>query len=319
MALEWQILIALVLDLLWGDPAWFPHPVKFVGRFALSLEGPLREMSHSATLAGLMAALVVIAGTGLAVWLLIGVAAAIHPFIGDLVSVLFLYWGIAARDMIRHATAVYTALRDGDLPLARERTAMICGRDTHTLDEPGITRAVVESVTENTIDGVVAPLFFAAMGGPVLMWMYKAVNTLDSCFGYKHAGYLEFGRASAKIDDAANFLPARIGGLLTAFAGVFIRGELSSSFRVFRRDRLKHSSPNSAHTEAAAAGAMGIQLGGPSYYHGRPSLKPTLGDPQFNAAPEHILVANALLGLTTILATAAFLAGRAAFLQWWGY
>ena len=187
---------------------------------------------------------------------------------------------------------------------------MICGRDTEQLDESGIARATVESVAENMVDGVIAPLFFAAIGGAVGIMAYKAINTLDSTFGYKNDRYLEFGWASAKLDDIAGFIPARLTALLVPAAAILLRLSPAHSLRVFVRDRLKHPSPNAGQAEAAVAGALGIQLGGLSYYSGVPSDKPQLGDPLASAGPEHIVRANSLLLMTLGLAMALLLGAR---------
>jgi adenosylcobinamide-phosphate synthase len=183
---------------------------------------------------------------------------------------------------------------------------MICGRDPETLDEPAVIRATVESVAENTVDGVIAPLMFAFLGGPVGIWLYKAASTLDSTFGYKNEQYIDFGWASAKLDDAANFVPARITGPIMSFAGLLICGNFWRPLKIFLRDRKNHPSPNSAHGEAAMAGVLGIQLGGLSYYAGKPSQKPLIGDSLLGPTPEHILLANGILALTAIGAVGVF-------------
>jgi len=311
IAFEYQILIALCLDLIAGDPRWVPHPVKFIGKLASALEAPMRARIPDARAAGAVTALLVLAITVAAVWLVISWSRALSPLLGDAVSIYFMYAGIAARDMVSHSTDVYEALRSGSLDEARRRVGMICGRDIASLDATGVTKAAVESVAENLVDGVTAPLLFAVIGGPVGIMAYKAVNTLYSTFGYKNDQYREFGRLSAKIDDVANFVPARLTALLVPVAARLLGEKSVGACQVLLRDRLKHPSPNAGQTEAAVAGALGVQLGGPSYYGGQPSNKPTLGDPVEAIEPAHILRANALLVVTTILFFGLMLAARA--------
>lgn len=317
MSLEWQILLAVFLDWLIGDPRWLPHPVKFFGRFALYLEEPLRRIFADAKIAGIVTVLAVLGITAGVFGGLIFLAGIIHPALKDIVSVALIYSGIAARDMIRHSSAVVEALEAGSLPEARGSVAMICGRDTDRLDELEISRATIESVAENMVDGVTAPLFFAALGGPVGIMVYKAVNTLDSTFGYKNERYKDFGWASAKVDDLANFVPARITAVLVPVAAFILMLKPVSSWNVLWRDRLNHPSPNAGHTEAAVAGALGIQLGGLSYYFGRPSVKPTLGDAVTPIRACCIREANRLLIVTSGLALLLFLSARLAVEHIW--
>lgn len=306
MPLEYQIILAVALDLLVGDPRWLPHPVKYIGGFAVWMETPARRISGDPRLAGVMIVVVVVFATALAGYGLIAAARLVHPAAGDIVGILVLYSGIAARDLIDHSAEVERALESGDLPEAARRAQMICGRDTDRLDRGGVVRATVESVAENAVDGVTAPLFFAALGGPVAMLAYKAVNTLDSTFGYKNERYAEFGWASARLDDVLNFIPARLTALFVPVAAFFLALRPASCVRLLLRDRLKHPSPNAGHTEAAFAGALGIRLGGTCYYGGALSEKPTLGDAECPEEPEHIRMANRLM-LGTAALTVVFL------------
>jgi adenosylcobinamide-phosphate synthase len=316
MTIEQQILLAVVLDLLLGDPRWFPHPVKLIGRLALALESPLRSLIVSPRLAGCVTAgLVVIATAGTSA-LLIRAGGWIHPWVGDAISVFLLYTGIAARDMIQHGADVWKALRHGSLPEARLRVGMICGRDTDELDEAAATRATVESVAENMVDGVTSPLFYAAVAGPVGIMAYKAVSTLDSTFGYKNERYIQFGWASARLDDLANFVPSRVTALLVPLAAVLLGLLPGQSLRIFFRDRSNHPSPNAGQAEAAVAGALGVQLGGLSSYGGKLSEKPRLGDPLLPLTADHIVQANRLLLVTSGLTLVLFLAVRGAVVQW---
>ncbi len=315
MGLEWQILLAVTLDLLIGDPRWFPHPVRLMGNLALRLEGPARRHIPNPRIAGASVVVAVVVSAAVCACGLLFCAGLVHPVLGDVVSVLILYTGIAARDMVQHSSEVYRALVSGTLPEARRRVGMICGRDTDTLDETAVAKAAVESVAENMVDGVTAPLFYAVIAGPVGMIAYKAVNTLDSTFGYKNVRYREFGWASARLDDLVNFIPARLSALLVPVAARVLGERTSGAFRAFLRDRSKHPSPNAGQTEAAVAGALGIQLGGLSHYSGQPSNKPRLGDPVETIQPAHILRANSLFVVTSGLLLGVMLAARAIIVE----
>jgi len=310
MRLEYQILAAILLDLLLGDPRWLPHPVKLMGRYAAFLENPLRKSFRSPHMAGVLAVLLVLTVTGLATYAVIMAAGLLHPLFADVVSVIILYTTLAARDLIRHSLNVYHELKSGNLAEARKKVAMLVGRDTDILDETDIIRATVESVAENTVDGVTAPLFFAVLAGPVGAMLYKAVNTLDSTFGYRNERYIEFGWAAARLDDLVNFIPARLTALMIPIAAFFLRLSMLNSFKIIFRDRKKHPSPNSGLSEAAVAGALGVQLGGLNYYFGQPSFRATLGDPIRDLEKRDILKANALMLITLILAVVVFLSVR---------
>lgn len=278
MPLELQIVLALVLDAVIGDPRWLPHPVQGIGRASMALEKPMRRFIASETLAGLLTTLTVIASAGLLCWFLIMVMNAVSPMLGDAVSIVILYSGFAARDLSRHALNVKHALEADDLDSARRQVAMLVGRDTDKLDNAEVSRAAVESVAENTVDAVTAPLFFAIISGPVGVMAYKAINTLDSTFGYKNERYLHFGYFAAKIDDWANFLPARITALLTPVAATLFGFDARGSWLIFCRDRHNHPSPNGGQIEAAMAGALNVRLGGENSYFGQPSILPYMGD-----------------------------------------
>jgi len=310
MNLEYQMLAAFGLDLLLGDPRRLPHPVKLIGRFALALEAPLRRRISNARMAGVAAAVLVVACAGLITWAAIHCAALLHPAAGDAVSVLLLYTTFAARDLLRHSRNVYRALKAGDMQGAREAVSMLVGRDTKDLDERGVSRAAVESVAENLIDGVTAPIFFAALGGPVAAMMYKAASTLDSTFGYKTERYLFFGWASARLDDAANYLPARLTVPFIAIAAAVSGFRPVGALRVCLRDGGKHPSPNAGLGESAVAGALGVQLGGLNYYGGEPEEGALMGDPVRPLDRRSILSANILAFMTAALFLLACAAAR---------
>jgi adenosylcobinamide-phosphate synthase len=310
MRWEYQILTALILDLLIGDPRWFPHPVRFIGGIASRLEKPFRRLIGPPRIAGLVTAITVVLVVALATLGFIHGAGWVHPIAKDVAATLVIYMTIAAKDLAGHSMNVYRALKSGDLPEARQRVSWMVGRDTERLDESGVIRATVESVAENSVDGVIAPLFYAVLGGPVGAMAYKAVSTLDSTFGYKNERYAEFGWASARIDDLANFIPARLTVPLIAMAAAFLRFRPADSLRVCLRDGRKHSSPNAGLSESAFAGALGIQLGGPLFRGGGLVKMPFLGEPIFGLDRGHIRMANALMFVTLALASILFVGMR---------
>lgn len=302
---------AYLLDALLGDPAWLPHPVVAMGRAITGLEHLLRRL-FSSTNTGLLAA-----GCVLAALLPVGsfcvaagallLAGRVHPL---LALALNAFWGgqcLAVRDLRKEAMAVYACLKQNDLPAARKAVGRIVGRDTAALTTEGVTKAAVETVAENFSDGVFAPMFYLAIGGAPLALAYKAVNTMDSMVGYKNDRYLYFGRASAHLDDAANWLPARLSGLLLILAAPLCGLSGKEAFRIWRRDRRNHASPNSAQTEAACAGALRVQLAGDAYYFGKLVHKPTLGDPLRLVEAEDIpracrlMTTGSLLGLILLV------------------
>ncbi len=302
MATVFHIPLALLLDLVVGDPRWLPHPVRAMGTFARRLEASTRRLVRSERLAGVLTVLGVLGATALVTGGILHLAQRLPFPATDMVSIVLLSYGIAARDMVRHSRAVHEALDANDLALARKRVAMIVGRDTEKMDEAAVARATVESVAENLVDGVTAPLFFAALGGPLGIMLYKAASTMDSLFGYKNERYVHFGWAAARLDDVLNFIPARLTGLLLVGATALLGLQAGDSWRILRRDRLAHASPNSGHTEAAMAGALGIQLGGAAWYFGQPLVKPTMGDPIRPLEKVDIQRANRLFLATGLLA-----------------
>jgi len=272
------VLAAVVLDLVLGDPRALPHPVVAIGRMISFLESPLRRIFLNARLAGVALLVTTVGVTYAGTALLVKAAFAISPVAGA-VAGLYLAWvSLAARSLHLESGKVAKALERGDLPGARTALSCIVGRETAELDEPGVVRGAVETVAENTGDGVIAPLFYLMLGGPPLAMAYKAVNTLDSMVGYKNERYLDFGWASARFDDLANYLPARLTGVLMVLAAPICALSGSGAWRIMRRDCRNHSSPNSGFPEAAAAGALGVRLGGANRYFGRVVEKPTIGD-----------------------------------------
>ncbi len=268
-------------------------------------------------LAGLVAAGVVVGSAAVVTAFVTGAARRLHPRAGDAASIMVLWTTFAARGLADHALDVRVALERGDLAEARRLVARMVGRDVSVLDEAGVVRAVVESVAENTVDGVTAPLFYAYLGGPTAAAAYKAISTLDSTFGYRNERYARFGWASARSDDVANYLPARltvIASVLTAAALGFRPAEV---LRVCLRDGGKHASPNSGLAEAAMAGALGVQLGGPLTRDGRPFDCPTLGDPTRPLARIHIKQAVCFMAVTTMVWTGLLSGCRALARRFW--
>ncbi|MCI8538084.1 MAG: cobalamin biosynthesis protein CobD [Oscillospiraceae bacterium] len=302
--------LGFALDLMFGDPHWMPHPVRAIGRLISSLEPPLRKLfpktERGELIAGcVLVALVVGISTGLTS-LLLWLCGRVHPWLAFGVEAVICYQLLAAKSLNVESMKVYTALKEESLEAGRKAVSMIVGRDTAALDEAGVTRAAVETVAENASDGVIAPLLFLALGGAPLGMAYKAVNTMDSMVGYKNDQYLYFGRAAAKLDDVVNFLPARLAGVLMCLSAVFVGQDGKNAWRIFRRDRKNHKSPNSAHTEAVCAGALHIQLGGSNYYFGKLVEKPTMGDALRPVELEDIPRSNRLMYATALVSLALF-------------
>lgn len=305
------VVLGFVLDLLIGDPHWLYHPIRLVGALISALEKLLRgvfpknkngELTAGVFLLALTAGIT----TGCA-WGLLYLAGRIHPWVRFVLETVMCYQLLATKALKDETMKVYTALSQGDLKQARYAVSMVVGRDTEVLDETGVTKAAVETVAENASDGVIAPLLFLAIGGAPLGFFYKAVNTMDSMVGYKNDKYLYFGRAAARFDDVLNYIPARLSGALMSAAASFCGLDAGNAWKIFLRDRRNHSSPNSAHTEAAAAGALHIQLAGNAYYFGKLYEKPTIGDPDRPVEYEDIRRVNRLLYATAVLTLFVFM------------
>lgn len=304
----YQVLFAYLADILLGDPVWFPHPVRLMGSMIVRLERFLRRFSFSEKVGGILLTLITV---GLSWWVsvaLIRLAGILSPGIKTIVSVALLWTTLATKALYLESNKIFVALNNKDLLEARRTLSMIVGRDTQNLNESEIVRATVETIGENTSDGIIAPMFYAVLGGAPLALAYKACNTLDSMVGYKNKQYQNFGWASAKLDDLLNFLPARISGILIIAAACLTTGlNGKKAWQIFWRDRRKHPSPNSAHGEAAMAGALRIQLGGEISYQGVKSMKPLLGDLIEKLEPKHIRKAQQLMVVTSLLGLAVAL------------
>lgn len=324
-----QVLTAIAGDYLFGDPRFLPHPVRLIGRLCTSAERYFRATGASAASAGALTTAAVLVVTGLTLALVLAACAAVAPLLADIVAVILLYTTVAAHDLAAHSRAVYDRLIADDLDGARQAVAMIVGRDTTRLDRQGICRAAVETVAENTVDGVTAPLFWGIgcsllavpIGAdPIVLTaigalLYKAINTMDSMFGYKNEKYLEFGRTAARLDDLANFLPARLTPVFLILAAAIQRLDWRGALRICRRDRLRHASPNSGHPEATVAGALGVRLGGPSVYFDTVVDKPWLGDDRRAIDADDILRTNRLMYLGALLFAIFLLGCRAVVME----
>jgi adenosylcobinamide-phosphate synthase len=331
------ILSAFLLDLILGDPRWLPHPVRAIGRLIEGQEAMYRKRAGSKaaeTAAGVILVLVTVSVVYFTARLIVLAAFRLSPAAGFVVSAVLASTTIAARGLADSARAVRDRLDAGDIASARGELSMIVGRDTDRLDEGEISRAVIETVAENASDGIVAPLFYLVIGGPALALAYKAVNTLDSMVGYKNERYQRFGWAAARLDDIANFIPARITAVLlclaadiarwlqpaaTMVAGLFTfdserslpsnaylggtpNSELCSPWRIMLRDGRNHPSPNSGYPEAAMAGALGVRLGGPSSYGGQPGVKPFIGEAESPISKKYIEKSVRLMYSANLLA-----------------
>ncbi len=290
----YKFLAVCTLDAMVGDPRWLPHPVRMMGVLIREYERQTLERFSSPlakTVAGLGLAVGLPLGCFLLTQWLIGWAEQMHELAGGMMWVVLGFTTIAGRDLWDHAWQVYRALRNGCVVSARGAVGRLVGRDTETLSEAEIVRATVESVSENTSDGIVAPLIYLALGGPALAIAYKAINTLDSMVGYRTDRYQEFGWASARADDVVNWIPARVTALAISVAAAVRLGTGMDSWRMCWRDARYHPSPNSGWPEAAMAGALGVQLGGCNWYDGVAEPRATLGDPRTPLDPSHIPVA----------------------------
>lgn len=300
---EISFLTGFLLDLVFGDPYWLPHPIRLIGNLIAGLEKKLRKEEDTEGKSfrkGVFFVVCVLGITALVSTAILYIAYTIHPIAGFLVESVMTYQILAAKCLKVESMKVYDKLKEHDLAGARKAVSMIVGRDTECLDETGVAKAAIETVAENTSDGVIAPMIYLAIGGPVLGFVYKAVNTMDSMVGYKNDKYLYFGRAAAKLDDVVNYIPARISAILMIFASFLAGKEFSAAraWKTFQRDRYQHASPNSAQTESVCAGALGIQLAGDASYFGKIVKKPFIGDAIRPVETEDIRRSNRLMMVT---------------------
>jgi adenosylcobinamide-phosphate synthase len=293
---------AFALDAALGDPRWLPHPIRWMGWAIERAEPVFRRWIASERLAGLCFALTLILGCWGLTALVTGLAWRLHGLAGFALEAILLFYCLSARSLRQAALSIHRLLTAGEVDQARLQVAMIVGRDVERYQADDIARATVETVAENVVDGVLSPLFFAALGGAPLALAYKMVNTLDSMVGYKTPRYLLFGRAAARIDDAANFLPARLSALLITLAASLIPGlTIRRALVTAWREGSHHASPNAGYPEAAFAGALGIQLNGPNFYHGVLVEKPYIGVGLGMVNTGHVTLACRLMTTTSLL------------------
>lgn len=310
MVLLTAIILGFILDFIFGDPRWLPHPICFIGKLISITEKVVRrfcgEKPEGLLMGGFVLVVIVLTLTFAVPYFILTLAEMYSPVLAFAVETFMFYQIFAMRSLKEASLQVYDALKSGDLQEARKKLSWIVGRDTAELTDEEVAKAAVETVAENTSDGVIAPLFFMFIGGAPLAFLYKAINTMDSMVGYKNDKYLYFGRCAAKLDDVANFIPARISGLLMVAAAYFLNMDASGSWRIFKRDRRHHLSPNSAMTESAAAGALGIKLSGGHFYFGKWVPKDTIGDEVKKTDAEDIVKMNGLMYMTCILSILTF-------------
>ena len=308
------------LDFIFGDPVWLYHPVRLIGKGISFGERQLRKLcSRNESGRGLVAAgaILWVCIAGLSFLIPLGVlvlAQKIHPVLRFVLETFWCYQIIAARCLCKESGKVYDRLKAEDLPGARRAVSMIVGRDTENLSTEGVTKAAVETVAENTSDGVTAPLIYMLIGGAPLGFLYKAVNTMDSMLGYKNDKYLYFGRIPARMDDIFNYIPARVTALFMIAASFLCGLDGKNAWRIYKRDRRKHASPNAAQTEAVCAGALRVRLAGDGVYFGKVYKKEFIGDALRPIQPEDIRRTGRLMYVTAFLLLIVFGAVKYALL-----
>ncbi|MDK2810569.1 MAG: adenosylcobinamide-phosphate synthase [Petroclostridium sp.] len=323
----YYISIAYIIDLIIGDPHWLPHPICFIGNLIGKTEKFLRnaidrskQLNKAKTekIAGIFLVMIVLLTVLLIISILLYFAKKIdvwvfkqalpitHYPLLTILTIYFLFSCLATKCLAVETRKVFFALKDNDLPQARKYLSYLVGRETSSLTEKEVIRAAVETVAENIVDGIVSPLFYAFIGGPVLAFIYKAINTMDSMVGYMNDRYINFGWAAAKLDDLANYIPARITGVVIPFASGIIGYDISRGYKIMWRDRRNHKSPNCAYPEAAVAGALGVRLGGTNVYFGKEVYKPAIGDEKRPLEIEDIARAIRIMYATSFLSLILF-------------
>lgn len=306
------IIAGFILDLIFGDPHWLPHPICLIGNMIGFLERNLRKLlapNPTALLAGGALMVIIVLVVSFAVpYYILQLAEAVSPWLRFGLETIMFYQIFATKCLRDESMKVFTALDNNDLADARVKLSWIVGRDTKNLSAEEVTKGAVETVAENTADGIIAPMLYMFLGGAPLAFLYKGINTMDSMVGYKNDKYLYFGRCAAKLDDLANLIPARIAGLVMIIAAFLVGLNGPGAWKIFWRDRYHHLSPNSAMTESATAGALNIQLGGDHYYFGKLVHKETIGDDIRPVCPQDIMQANRLLYMTAVVSLILFAA-----------
>ena len=314
MRIAAAVLCGFFMDLCLGDPDWMPHPVIYMGKAISALEKFLRrkfpDTQKGLLMAGAVLAAILPLGSFLMAAAAIYLAGLVHPVLAFLLETLWCWQALAVKGLYTESMRVKKKLEEQDLPGARSAVARIVGRDTQNLDAAGVAKAAIETVAENFSDGVAAPLFYLVIGGAPLGLCYKAINTMDSMVGYKNDRYLYFGRAAAKLDDVANYIPARISAFLMMFAALLTGQNAKHAFQIWKRDRYNHASPNSAQTESVAAGALDILLAGDAWYFGKLVKKPTIGENLRPVEAADIMRINRMMITASLIALVLFLAVR---------
>jgi len=292
---------AYLLDQILGDPQFLPHPIRWMGK-AIELSEPgFRKISKNLVVSGTFLAIFLILSAWGITFIIVVLAGKIHPILGIAIEIVLIYWCISVRSLWQSAMEVSRSLVDKRIDEAKEKVSLIVGRDVEKLTERGIVKATIETVAENLVDGVISPLFFAVIGGAPLAIAYKMVNTLDSMVGYKNEKYIHFGKAAARIDDIANFIPARLSVPIISLAAQIISQKGLNAFNTAVLEGKNHTSPNAGFPEASFAGSMGVKLGGPNYYHGKIVYKPYIGKLFGEADIKHIKKACDLMMLSSVL------------------
>lgn len=299
------LVMGYILDLIFGDPYWMPHPVRFIGNLISILEKVIRRFmpktKRGEYIGGIILTVMVVSISMVIPLVIILMAKSINTYLALTVETFMCYQILATKSLKVESMKVYDELAKNDLPSARKAVSMIVGRDTKDLTFSGVAKAAVETVAENTSDGIIAPMIFIAIGGAPMGFFYKAINTLDSMVGYKNERYINFGRFAAKLDDVVNYLPARISAYQMILSSFFLKYDYKNAFKIYKRDRYNHASPNSAQTESVCAGALDIQLAGNAYYFGKLYEKPTIGDNIREINYDDIKKANRLLYCTSFI------------------
>lgn len=304
------VVCGFLLDLVLGDPRWLYHPVRIIGNGISLLEKILRKLfpknkTGERIAGGFLVIFIVFFSAGIP-WVILSLAYRYQAWVGFVIEAFMCYQLLATKSLRDESKKVYDALKTGDLEKSRFAVSMIVGRDTRNLSEEGVTKAAVETVAENTSDGIIAPLLFMMVGGAVLGFAYKAVNTMDSMVGYKNDKYQYFGTAAARLDDVLNYIPARLSAWIMILAAYCVGMDGKNAAKIYKRDRYKHSSPNSAHTEAVMAGALRVQLAGDAWYFGKLHKKPYIGDPIRKVEIEDIPRSHRLMYATAVLSLISF-------------
>ena len=299
------LVMGYILDLIFGDPYWMPHPVRFIGNLISILEKVIRRFmpktKRGEYIGGIILTVMVVSISMVIPLVIILMAKSINTYLALTVETFMCYQILATKSLKVESMKVYDELEKNDLPSARKAVSMIVGRDTKDLTFSGVAKAAVETVAENTSDGIIAPMIFIAIGGAPMGFFYKAINTMDSMVGYKNEKYINFGRFAAKLDDVVNYLPARISAYEMILSSFFLRYDYKNAFKIYKRDRYNHASPNSAQTESVCAGALDVQLAGNAYYFGKLYEKPTIGDDIREINYDDIKKANRLLYCTSFI------------------